>query len=283
MPDLDVDLVDQFFCPSCIESVFLVFTWHWHLLLIVIPCPFFLEHPQSNLRTTYKQRCLWGLRHPNPDSPKACHKAARGAFSKYCSDECGVKYMQTRVDNWAKKGGKTDKLWESVKNAERREGIVVCAVDLTKMDSESDADGHPIKPNIVRPSKTIIEREAERLNTLLGSIVKIREDIQRGMETVVCRERLLQLASERAEQVGQCGWDQRLCCDDEELADIGAGMLESYEDAKVESVKEEIGDVDMEVDGHDEQWWCPGKKVCDRHAGCVSFFFFVWKELMLNG
>jgi COMPASS component SPP1 len=264
MPDLDVDLVDQFFCPSCIESVFLVF----HPVLAVINRDFSSEHPQSSLRTTYKQRCLWGMRHPNPDSPKACHKAARGAFSKYCSDECGVKYMQTRVENWAKKGGKTDKLWESVKDAERREGIVVCAMD--KMDTESDVDGLPVKPKIVRPSKTKIERETERLNNILSSIVKMREDIQRGMEIIVCRERLLQLASERAEQVGQCGWDQRLCCDDEELADIGAGMLESYE---VDGVKEENGDNDMDVDGHDEQWWCPGKKVCDRHSGYAACHF----------
>lgn len=241
------------------------------MLPAVIDGHFVLEHPQSNLQTTYKQRCLWGLRHPNPDSLKACHKAARGAFSKYCSEECGVKYMQSRVGNWAKNGGKTDKLWESIKNAERREGIIVCAVDSTKMDTEPDADGHPVKPTIVRPSKTKIERETERLNNLLGSVVKMREDIQCGMEIIVCRERLLQLASERAEQVGQCGWDQRLCCDDEELADIGTGMLESYEDAKV--VKEENGDADMEVDGHDEEWWCPGKKICDRHAGCVSFSF----------
>ena len=165
-----------------------------------------------------------------------------------------------------------DMLWESVKNAEGREGIVVCAVDLPNMDTKPDADG-PVKSKVVRPSKTKIERETEKLKDLLDSIVKIREDIRHGMEIIVCRERLLQLASERAEQVGQCGWDQRLCCDDEEMADIGAGMLESYEDAKAEGVKEESGDTDMEVDGHEEQWWCPGKKVCDRHAGFVIFPF----------
>lgn len=189
--------------------------------------------------------------------------------------------MQTRVDNWTKKGGKTEKLWESVKNAERREGIVVCAVDSAKMDTESDVDGQLVKPKIVRPSKTKIERETERLNNILTSIVKMREDIQHGMEIMVCRERLLQLASERAEHVGQCGWDQRLCCDDDELADIGAGMLDSYDDVKVDGVKEENGDADMEIDGHEEQWWCPGKKVCDRHAGYV-FLCSSWRT-MLNG
>lgn len=238
----------------------------------------FSENPLLNLQTTYKQRCLYGLRHPDADSLKACHKAARGAFSKYCSDECGVKYMQSRIDSWAKKGGKTEKLWDSVKHAEKREGVVICAADaVVKMDEEEESDGGTkrttlttVKPNVVRPSRTKAERETERLSILLAPIEKMREDIQRGVEIIVCRERLLQLASERAELVGQCGWDQRLCCDDEELADIGAGMLESYEDTKVEDAADD--GADMEVDGGIEQWWCPGKKVCERHAGYGLLF-----------
>ena len=232
------------------------------------------ENPHLNLRTTYKQRCLFGLRHPDPSSPKACHKAARGAFSKYCSDECGVKYMQTRIDTWSKKGGKTEKLWESVKNAEKREGVVVCAVDppepngcvKMEVDVKDEADVKPLKPKIVPPSKTKVQRETERLNGLLDSIVSHREEIKRGMEVIVWRERLLQLASERAEQVGQCGWDQRLCFDDEEWANIGADVLESYE---AEGIKKETDEGEMEVDSADEQWWCPGQKVCERHAGLV--------------
>ncbi|KAF8168059.1 hypothetical protein B0H34DRAFT_684045 [Crassisporium funariophilum] len=261
MPDQEVDLVDQFICPPCID-----------------------KNPKLNLRTTYKQRCLFGLRHPDPQSSRACHKAARGAFSKYCSDECGVKYMQSRIDSWAKKGGKPDKLWESVKNAEKREGVVVCAieppqvngctvgidVDELKMDVDGgvkkEADVKPFKHRIVPPTQTKVERETERLTGLLDAVMKLREEIKRGMEVVVWREQLLQLASERAEELDQCGWDQRLCFDDEEWADIGAGVLESYEDLKTELAKEE-GDGEMEVDAAEEQWWCPGKKVCDRHAG----------------
>lgn len=185
--------------------------------------------------------------------------------------------MQTRIDTWAKKGGKTDKLWESVKNAEKREGVVVCAVESTAADGcmkmEVDVkqeDIKPLKPKIVPPSKTKVQREMERLNSRLDAIVKMRDEIMRGMEVIVWRERLLQLASERAEQVGQCGWDQRLCFDEEEWADIGAGVLESYDEAKVEP-KEENVDGEMEVDGTDDQWWCPGNKVCERHAGYVVF------------
>jgi len=55
--------------------------------------------------------------------------------------------------------------------------------------------------------------------------------------------------------LGQCGWDQRLCFGDAEWADFGAGVLESYD-----------GEV-MQVDGEEAEWWCPGKKQCERHAG----------------
>ncbi|KAF9531961.1 hypothetical protein CPB83DRAFT_848107 [Crepidotus variabilis] len=269
MPDLEVDLVDQFICPSCVE-----------------------KNPHLNLQTTYKTRCLFGLKHPDPDSPKACHKAARGAFSKYCSEECGVKYMQSRIDTWAKKGGKTEKLWETVKSAEKREGVVVCKIqeelddeDKDKMDVDEAVNGveKSIKPTtpkhkVIPPSKPKIAREHERLDLLLASIVSKREEMQRGMELIVCRERLLQLASERAELVGQCGWDQRLCCDDDELGEMGSAVWETYEESEKRREKEDgqggdqeaNGDQEaesMDVDGNEEQWWCPGKKVCDRHSG----------------
>jgi COMPASS component SPP1 len=300
MSDLEVDLVDQFICPPCVE-----------------------RNPHLHLRTTYKQRCLYGLRHPDPNSSKACHKAARGAFSKYCSDECGVKYMQSRIDTWAKKGGKPENLWESVKGADKREGVV-CAVESdnessalseeedekptaingdakhsspatcpnmdvdaptkaeVKSEQKPDLNGtkekkksrkqkqllpHNIKTHLVPPSKSKVARETERLNDLLDSVLKLREELKRGMEIVVWRERLLQLATERAEMVDQCGWDQRLCMDDQEWEDSGAAAMESYEDlqAKAEAAKEQGSS--MEVDGAEEQWWCPGNKVCSRHQG----------------
>lgn len=256
MPDFEVDLVDQFICPPCIE-----------------------KEPHLNLRTTYKMRCLYGLQHPDPSSTKACHKAARGALSKYCSDECGVKYMQSRIDSWSKKGGKPEKLWESVKNAEKREGVVVCTIQpddtaaCAKMEIDDGKDAKPPLPppppkRVVQPPlKSKLARETERLDGLLDSVIKLREEINKGMEAVIWRERLLQLASERAELMGQCGWDQRLCLDDEEWADVGAGVLESYEHVKAESTKENGVDGEMEVDGSEEQWWCPGQKVCDRHQG----------------
>ena len=163
--------------------------------------------------------------------------------------------MQSRVDAWARKGGKTDMLWETVKNAEKREGVVVLAKDYhdaktgpdTEFVQEDDKD---------QVKKNKVELEIERLNALLDSVVKLREEVKTGLENVVWREKLLELAIERAVQVGQCGWDQRLCFGDEEWAEFGADVFESYETANPNNLNEGDG-----------EWWCIGKKMCDRHAG----------------
>ncbi|OAX42372.1 hypothetical protein K503DRAFT_683444, partial [Rhizopogon vinicolor AM-OR11-026] len=231
MPDLEVDLVDQFICPLCIQS-----------------------NPQLNLQTTYKRRCFFGLRHTDPSSPNACHKPSRGAFSKYCSDECGVKYMQLSISQWERNGRKRDLLWETVKNAEKREGVVVCA------DAKMDTDG---KPSM---QKRKADREVVSLNARLADIVKEREMMKREMDMVVWRERLVELASERAERVDECGWDQRLCFGEEEWVDFGAEVLETYEEKGKEEATEDAMQVDGVTTSHGE-WWCTGKKKCERHAG----------------
>ncbi|PPR06889.1 hypothetical protein CVT24_011579 [Panaeolus cyanescens] len=249
MPELEVDLVDQFICPPCIQ-----------------------KHPHLNLRTTYKQRCLNGLRHPDPSSSKACHKAARGAFSKYCSDDCGVKYMQSLIDNWSKKGNKTDKLLESVKHAEKREGVVHCVVELDApgkgmmdVDVKQEQDDKDTKPvtstkrqEIVLPTQTKVEREVERLKGLLDDVLKFKEEIQKGMEVVLWREQLLALASKRSINHDLCGWDQRLCLDDEEWIEMGSSVFEAYDSKKGD-------DGDVEMDGN--EWWCPEDSSCSRHSG----------------
>ncbi|KAJ8702678.1 COMPASS (complex proteins associated with Set1p) component [Pleurotus ostreatus] len=228
MPDLEVDLVDQFICPLCIQ-----------------------RHPHLSLCTTYKKRCLFGLSHPTPSSPDACHKPARGALSKYCSDECGFKCVQARIDDWAKQGGKRETLWENVKNAEKREGVVIL----------HGGDGQEAENATVRvmPEKSKSEKEVERLNGLLDLVVNQREEVKMGMEVVGWRERLLELASDRAQQLGECGWDQRLCFGDEEYVEYGEGVLESYEMLT-------SGDVQSDVESEGE-WWCRGPTKCERHLG----------------
>jgi len=200
-----------------------------------------------NLKTTYKQRCLNGLRHPDPDSSKACHKPARGAISKYCSDECGVEYMQSRIDAWAKKGGQKEELWESVKKAEKREGIAVCVDEKIKSGLDDK-----------NKKQSRMDRETERLQGVLNQVVKVREETRDSMEIIAWREQLLQLASERAEHIDQCGWDQRLCFGEEEWQTYGAGVVESYE-------------VRDENDEEDGEWWCSGQKSCKRHNGYVCW------------
>lgn len=173
--------------------------------------------------------------------------------------------MQSRVDAWAKKGGKKEKLWETVKNADKREGVVVCADDMktAKVEiTEGCRTGDEEKAGRAKYSQ--VEREVQRLNNRLESVVKLREEIKKGMEVVVWREKLLELATERAEQIGQCGWDQRICFGDEEWADFGAGVLESYEDMKSDDTNGQAEERPADGEG---EWWCPGKQICDRHAG----------------
>jgi hypothetical protein len=257
-------------------------TWKWilwinsfvHLALKVCSLRVFISYlsdcvsptgnPQLNLQTTYKERCLRGLEHPNPSSPAACHKAARGKFSKYCSDECGIKFMKTKIDAWSDNGGNKSKLWESVKHAERREGVVSCADDVVKMDVDGDE-----KP-ATKTAKTRVERDVERLNGQLDKVMQDREKLKKEMDLVLWRARLVELATERSERVDECAWDQRLCFGVEEYADFGTEVLASYEENTEKEEAKHEGDDAMQVDstGAEEgEWWCRGKKKCERHAG----------------
>jgi len=150
--------------------------------------------------------------------------------------------MQSRIDAWAKKGGQKEELWGSVKKAEKREGMTICVDEKIKSDWEN---------KVKKQSK--IDRETERLGALLDQVVKMRKQTRDSMEIIAWREQLLQLASERAEQIDQCGWDQRLCFGEKEWQAYGAGVLESYD------MKDE--------DDEDGEWWCSGQKSCKRHNG----------------
>ncbi|KZT06932.1 uncharacterized protein LAESUDRAFT_725683 [Laetiporus sulphureus 93-53] len=249
MPDLEVDLVDQFICPICVEN-----------------------NPGLNLKTTYKRRCLYGLEHPDPTSASACHKPARGIFSKFCSDECGILCMQSRMNGWQ---GDKHRLWESVKESQKREGVVVRVLDDTCARTKPDRRGQDKSPRdqdlsleVVQASVMKGEREIARLHGQLHKIAKRRDELKKDMEVVLWREKLVRLASERADGLDECGWDQRLCFDEEEYAEFGADALDSYKEA-VRRADED----DADAIAHDNmqaehgEWWCKGKKKCDRHAG----------------
>jgi len=274
MSDLEVDLVDQFFCPTCIQSKLLerdvltskLLTGRWP------------DNPNLSLKTTHKTRCFAGIKHNDPSSPSACHKPARGAFSKYCSDECGVSFMHTKIETWTAGGGHKAKLWETVKDADAREGVATVLSEPKKsatVKAEVDADGDvrltdgtscDVKPEPLahRPATTIKkgpseqkERELVRLRKELEKVVDLRNSMKQELEIIEWRDSLIKLASQRSEEVGECGWDQRLCIDDEEWTEVGPTILENYDGQdQQEDESEPFG-----------EWWCRGKKKCDRHAG----------------
>lgn len=178
--------------------------------------------------------------------------------------------METKINAWVKEGGNREKLWESVRHAERRQGVVVC-VDPPK---DEVGGGNEDVKLISQKAKVRVERDLEKLNGQLDQVIRQREKLKKEMDVVLWRVRLVELASERSEKVDECAWDQRLCFGDEECAEFGGGVLASYEDnADQEEVKNESEDA-MQVDsvGEDGAWWCRGKKKCERHAGWVIYY-----------
>ena len=257
MPDLEVDLVDQFICPVCIAST----SPQIHIQLLFDADFAMAEHPNIPLKTTYKTRCHAGLQHPRPDSSEACHKPARRPFSKYCSDECGIKHMAYRIKVW---GGDPRALEGALRNAQPREAVVVRVLHNSPSNGAVKAEDS-LEPaertEVVTPTKSQAQRELDRLQLSLSKIESRREALAKGQEVTQWRDRVVELAVARAERVQECGWDQRLCFGDEEVLEFGNEVLETYE----EDERREVPD---SVEGVGE-WWCKGKKKCDRHAGYV--------------
>lgn len=181
--------------------------------------------------------------------------------------------IKKRIEVFAKNGGKKELLWDSVKDAQKREAVVIVheevvpptATEGCTKENEDDASAAPVVTARVKPlNMGKVEREVANLNAVLDEVVQLREDLKEGMEIILWRERLLELASERAEEVGQCGWDQRLCYGEDEWAEFGAGVLDSYEDGAKE------GSMQVDGPGDPEDWWCVESDKCERHAGYVS-------------
>lgn len=176
--------------------------------------------------------------------------------------------MQVHITHWENLGGARDRLWENVKNAAKREGVVVCAKTNRASSPGMDVDSNSSasKP-LDSATKRRAEREVARLNARLEVAVKEHERMKRELDMVMWREKVVELASERAAKMDECGWDQRLCFGEEEWAEFGPEVLESYGEARV---KVESGDDAIPLDaasGMHGEWWCTGKKKCERHAG----------------
>jgi COMPASS component SPP1 len=167
-----------------------------------------------------------------------------------------------RISLWVANGGNRDRLWETVKNAERREGVVVSA---QVMEGRSRSPGDRAAMAIIPPKISKADRELARLRARLETLVQKREALKAEMDVIAWREKVTELAIQHADAVEQCGWDQRLCFGEEEVAEFGASVLESYEENHAQA----------DVDGTQEEaeWWCMGKKKCDRHSGWVYQLF----------
>lgn len=163
-----------------------------------------------------------------------------------------------RVSLWVESGGNRDRLWETVKNAERREGVVVSARVADGWSPRRTTDDQAA-PAIIPPKISKADRELARLRARLETLVQKREALKAEMDVIAWREKVTELAIQHAETIEQCGWDQRLCFGDEEVAEFGASVLESYE--------ENHSQADADETQEEAEWWCMGKKKCDRHSG----------------
>lgn len=182
--------------------------------------------------------------------------------------------MSKRIDNWEARGGNRAHLWQSVKGAQRLEGVVALVPPVQK--DAQPVSSAPQGPDqsleayrssdaaraIVQPAQSRIEREADRLRAQVEGWIARKHDLKQELVIINWRTRLLTRASQRADLLGECGWDQRMCYGDEEWEEFGQGVLESYDERPTEDdeLNEEFG-----------QWWCPAPKKCNRHAGYMAF------------
>ena len=170
-------------------------------------------------------------------------------------------------------------LWASIQDTKQREGVVVKVHvmggpnGLAKGDNQAGLTVNSAAQEsyeVQKPNHTQRDRAIARLHAQLEKIAPKREQLKQELEMIMWRQKLLRYAVERAERVDQCGWDQRLIFDEEEFAEFAEGVFESYEESHAQP--NGTADDAMQVDsaeGHGE-WWCRGKKKCQRHAGYVS-------------
>lgn len=192
--------------------------------------------------------------------------------------------MKQRLEAWS---GNVQGIWEGVKGVARRESVVYrCIYDDNQQarcngalneDSPSSVIVLPaVSPSqrveVVKPRTTKVDRERVRLHAQLDKISTRRDELKDDENIVVLREQMWDLASRRAEQRGDCGFDMRMCWADDEVREYGEEVFASYdaeEDAR-EGRDEDRMAVDGAADQDSGEWWCKGKKKCERHAGCVE-------------
>lgn len=193
--------------------------------------------------------------------------------------------MRSKVEGWVKQGGDVHRLWASVRNAKKCEGVVHAEpgrslsqklglkVNEEEQVSRADATSKSVTP--MAPIPDVSRSSAQKaiiapLQRQLESITSERDLRKKELEFIQQRERLLNLAIDRSKKIDECGWDERLCFGEDEWLDFGGDILESYgEDTKARSAQEESAGYDgMQVDGPVDEavWWCREQN-CERHTG----------------
>ena len=276
-----------------------------------------------SLKTTWRTRCANGQQHPNPDSAEACWKAALPPLSKYCSIECGMDAMERRIAPivCAKAGigqvpegelliprmpaVKTEmsRLWRNVKDARKRDAVVVHAnpdVSSSAKSSAAPPSTESSSNTKVPPQRTDAEKTTESLQELAVELENLTHDARlrsRELGFILARGTLARLAvqwSEKGENVNRCCFDSRLLLEgvewEEWVEGVGRAVLEGTADAAGAarpgsnhigvSVKGEAHagngeeeELHLGMEATDSPW-CDGRRKCERHFG--------WQKLCLN-
>ncbi|WFD01982.1 COMPASS (complex proteins associated with Set1p) component [Malassezia obtusa] len=227
--DEAVELIDQFVCPYCEQSM----------------CR---SDPETQTRTSYKQPC----------KAEACTNPARLPISSYCSDACGMRAVRERAASVAKTPAQRTRLaTDAVRAASNRRGVTVwtrptLVRDAPKDESASEwlarirsgirsvppISGPPPGTSLgvyVREHATPLNDERERAQ-FAAELAKLRSQSAQGntgIDVLAVRGKLLQLAEDRLSALPhapidetskkketsnpRCGFDARLAWDDEPL------------------------------------------------------------------
>jgi COMPASS component SPP1 len=314
MEDFQCDLLEHFYCASCRKGLFISQSEsHAKAYRPSIADP--------SLKTTWRIRCANGQQHPYPDSADACWKAALPPLSKYCSTECGMDAMERRIApivcanagmGQVAEGElliprtpaiKTEmsRLWKGVKDARKRDAVVVHA--NTKA-TDIRPSTQPVSVIKAPPQRTDAERLAASLKELTVELENLTHDSHlrsRELEFILARGRLARLAvqwSDKGENVNRCCFDARLLLEgvewEEWVEGVGRAVLEGTADAtgavrigsnhaaitakgegRVISSATGTGDEEelhLEMEAADSPW-CDGRRKCERHFG--------WQKLCL--
>jgi COMPASS component SPP1 len=160
--------------------------------------------------------------------------------------------MTHRIESWVnERAGQRGKLWEATQHAKRREGVVVLPSDPATSLSSLPPSYSLLVGVGTDGLKRARERIHEKHEVQLQTIAETRDRLKMSLEEVAWRLRVVHLAIGRMEhsRSDECGWDQRLCFDSDEWQELGQSVVDSYDE------------------GDDGEWWCLGRRKCDRHAG----------------